>query len=193
MAWASVLSKTALRKATDTTSTSSPTALRESLGVVYYTFGTCARREGSALYVLASYSNMARGKRYTEAERSAALAALTAAGGDTSRVSRDLGIPRSTLRAWRDQGEPEQVPDARRDLARLVLEAATSMARTLPSHIEGAGLRDLSVSLGILIDKLVLLEGNGGASSGSGPGVVAVLLPDNGRLTASAVAPAVSP
>lgn len=101
---------------------------------------------------------------YTEEEKAAALAALDANGGNLLRTARELNIPESTLRQWRNgEGINQSVSKLREqksaELAAKMGEIIGQILDVLPGKLEKASARDLAVSLGILIDKKQLLEG----------------------------------
>jgi hypothetical protein len=84
--------------------------------------------------------------------------------GALSSVSAHLNVPLSTLRGWystQHNPPPTEIRDEKKgDLVALIkteLEAAFS---ELPNARSGAGYKDIGTVIGILVDKLQLLEGN---------------------------------
>jgi hypothetical protein len=102
-------------------------------------------------------------RRYSDEERAACLAALEANGGNAAKTARDCGVPAQSLRQWaRGTRHPEATHMSTRkkkDLGTKLNEIAHKLAGAIPGKIKGAGLRDLSVSLGVAIDKARLLQG----------------------------------
>lgn len=104
-------------------------------------------------------------KRYSVEERAQALAVLQANGGNLKRTERDTGIPRKTLAGWRDGNNKdhaavvEQLPAKCEDLASKLDEIAHKIVFVIPEKIEEAKLKDLTYSLGVIIDKRNLLRG----------------------------------
>lgn len=101
-------------------------------------------------------------RRYSDEERAAALAALTANGGNQELTSRQLGIPRHTLRHWY---YGERHPEARAraegktdELANELEEAAFKILSFMPARMESASLQQLAVCLGITVDKMQILR-----------------------------------
>jgi transposase-like protein len=102
---------------------------------------------------------MAR-RKYTDAERATALAALKTSS--TEDVSEATGIPVRTLRAWRadpPRGAAELSPAKEADLAAELERVAHRLVNAIPDKIDGAALNHVAVALGITIDKLRLLKG----------------------------------
>ncbi len=105
-------------------------------------------------------------KHYTEKERAAALAALEINKGVVARTARELGIPRSTLNEWvsenrhhKKEAVEEEMPAARADLAERLDRIAHSILDFIPAALPEAQLKELTVALGIVVDKKQLLRG----------------------------------
>src|ERR1700735_5513356 len=98
-------------------------------------------------------------RQYSDEDRSAALAALKANGGNVKLTAQQVGVPRKTLANWAkgiklhrsvaDMGHQKAEPwaDALERLARMLLDA-------MPSKIGDADLKAVAVSLAIAIDKM---------------------------------------
>lgn len=98
--------------------------------------------------------------KYTDAQRAAALAALTANGGNLKRTSDELGIPRATLTGWtKNPALTELRHENEASLTEELERVAYALVRAIPDKIHEASLNHVSVSLGIAIDKLRLLRG----------------------------------
>jgi transposase-like protein len=121
-------------------------------------------------------------RKYSLAEKTAALAALAANGGNLERTARQIGIPRNTLRIWDQEAKKVEsaapvsdkiptsksypplinaplVQEARKTLAAKLDNIAHLLADDMarPEKIEGAGLNQVAVALGITIEKMRLL------------------------------------
>ena len=101
-------------------------------------------------------------RTYTNDFRASALAALAANAGDVLRTARQLGIPETTLRHW---AEGHRHPEARqmaeekkRPLADRLEEIAHSLIDNMPAKMTVATLQQLTVSLGIAVEKMCLLR-----------------------------------
>lgn len=104
-------------------------------------------------------------RRYSDEEKAAALAALDANGGNVALTSQQLDIPDSTLRSWSNgRGTNHAIADLRdekrRELTEELRDIAYALVGALPSKIHDASLRDTGVTLGVVLDKLQLLEGH---------------------------------
>jgi hypothetical protein len=98
--------------------------------------------------------------RYTDHQRAAALAALTANGGNLKRTSDELKIPRATLTGWaKNPNLTELRQENELSLTDELERVAYALVRAIPDKIHEASLNHISVSLGIAIDKLRLLRG----------------------------------
>src|SRR5688572_27185246 len=102
-------------------------------------------------------------RRYPDADRAAALAALDANGGNVDATARQLNIPRMTLSDWAS-GRRNPVGADMRDAAKQnladALEAwAVKLIGIDPTTLPNLTLRDVAVAVGISIDKVLLLRG----------------------------------
>jgi transposase-like protein len=100
---------------------------------------------------------------YSDVQKANALAALAANGGNVNRTARELGIPWSTLKGWcRPDSAPgvaELREEQKRDLPAKLQEVAWKLAGAIEGKIDAASLQHTAVALGIVIDKLQLLQG----------------------------------
>jgi len=104
-----------------------------------------------------------KNRRYSDAEREAATAALQANGGNITRTAKQINVPPQTLRNW---ARGYRHPEASRaggqktaaDLAERLEEIAWQLVDALPGKIKKATLQQASISLGIAIDKMRLLR-----------------------------------
>lgn len=110
---------------------------------------------------------MGKRQRYTDQFRAAAIVALTTAGypdreGSLIQVSRDLDVPSATLHRWfHSKSNPppsEIVIYQKRELHEILRDLAYKIAESIPNAMEGANIQQLSTSLGIVIDKMQLLD-----------------------------------
>jgi transposase-like protein len=109
---------------------------------------------------------VARGQRsYTDADKASALALLDSNGGSVFRTAQQLGMPRKTLQEWRDGRVSGDVATFRQikkgelsaryeSLLHELLDALT------PAKLKAASLRDLAWSMGVLTDKMLVLDGD---------------------------------
>ena len=109
-----------------------------------------------------------RKPRYDDKFRASAVVMLEAAGyperrGALTQVARHLGMHRETLRRWhtaqRNPPPREVVTEKAGDLAALLRQEAEAIFGEMDDARQDAQYRDLAVALGIVIDKLQLLEG----------------------------------
>lgn len=107
-------------------------------------------------------------KRYTDEFRANAVVMLQGAGypdieGGLTRVAKHLGVPRETLRRWylskQNPPPPELVTEKKANLQDLLRKEIEAALNDMPSARQDAGYRDMGTVLGILIDKLQLLDG----------------------------------
>jgi hypothetical protein len=104
-------------------------------------------------------------RQYSDEEKALALVALDFNGGNLHRTARELSIPRKTLAAWAEgHNQCSEVAKKRQlhgddlagkfeELIRAALEAIT------PKKMQAARLVELSRSLGVFVDKMLLLRG----------------------------------
>jgi transposase-like protein len=110
---------------------------------------------------------------YTEQFRAEALVTLEANGGNILQTATQLGIGEATLRGWvaenRDIKESssdlavataELVPDTRESFISELKTLRNKVLRHLDGIVEDLKAREAAITLGILIDKTELLEGN---------------------------------
>jgi transposase-like protein len=110
---------------------------------------------------------------YTEQFRAEALVALEANGGNILQTATELGIGQATLSSWlteiRDIKEDssdlaiasaELIPSTREEFVAELKEVRNRTLRHLSNTLEDLKPREAAVTLGILIDKTELLEGN---------------------------------
>lgn len=103
-------------------------------------------------------------RAYTDEQKAEALAVLKANAGNITRTAQHTGIPRKTLAEWSKgnhvsaQAE-EMIEEKVDELADKLEKIAHMITDSMPEKIERAGLRDASVSLGVVIDKRNLLIG----------------------------------
>lgn len=111
---------------------------------------------------------MSQRKRYSDEERSTAVLFLEAQGypdtkGALKRVSDRLHIPQSTLSRWaRGVSNPPPsmiVSEKRESLIDLLRQEAYAILGDMTDTRQDADYRTLGTVLGIVVDKLQLLEG----------------------------------
>lgn len=104
-------------------------------------------------------------KHYTLEEKAHALAALKASNGNISRAAKIVNVPRKTLSQWANGTSgvrdlpPLLVTEAERDLGDKLDIVAHKLVDAMPEKIAKATLSQVSVALGIAIDKTNLLRG----------------------------------
>ena len=119
---------------------------------------------------------MAR-RTYTDADRVAVHAALTASGGNIKRTARETNIPVSTVRDWKtyweQEGFPEElmavydqvVEDIVEGLQRVRDKALLELESLIEKHeLKG---RELVAAVGMLTDKIRLYKGEATSRSES--------------------------
>jgi transposase-like protein len=104
-------------------------------------------------------------RRYSDEERAACLAALTANGGNLTKTAEQVGVPRKTLEHWvkcerhpeaAKMGELKRGPMA--DAVELVAwKLLDDLGR--PEKIDAATLNQVATAFGIAVDKARLLRG----------------------------------
>lgn len=102
-------------------------------------------------------------RRYTDADRAAALAVLEANDGNVTRTARDTGIPRVTLLGWtRDVDRQGRTADlvhaARMDLADIIRRELEAIFHAMATKRPDASYRELATAAGILTDKLIRMS-----------------------------------
>jgi transposase-like protein len=118
------------------------------------------------------------GQHHSDEERAACLAALSANGGNIAKTARECGVSRQTLQRWvREQAQvndetgikrapkkasaqhvAELLPDARETLEAKLEALAHKILAVIPGRLDEANLSQLSVALGVTVDKLALLR-----------------------------------
>ena len=104
-------------------------------------------------------------RTYSDTERATALVMLDANGGNLSRTQRETGVPRSTLREWRDGRHHSEVADIRQEKKEDLADLWERLARNIFEYgittekIKAAPLKDLVVAAGIATDKMLALRG----------------------------------
>jgi transposase-like protein len=108
---------------------------------------------------------MATRTQYSDDDKASALVLLAVYNGNVKRAARTLGIPRSTLTAWaKGRGTHKRVTELchfkKEALADRLEEAARKLLDAVmdPARIEGASMLDLCKSIGICVDRMVLLR-----------------------------------
>lgn len=101
-------------------------------------------------------------RRYSDEDRSNALAALAANGGNVERTAKQLRIPETTLRHWaRGERHPEtaQMGEQKKGpLADAMEEVVFVLVGMMPEKAKDAPLKDIGVTVGIAVDKIRLLR-----------------------------------
>jgi hypothetical protein len=105
---------------------------------------------------------MANQTLYTELQRTEALAALAANGGNVSKTARETGIPRKTIETWRDGVTSEEYEEKKVDLADRLETLCFTFAEAIAAKLRGrkCDIKEMSVAFGITVDKLLLLRGS---------------------------------
>ncbi len=106
-------------------------------------------------------------RRYSDDERAGTLAALDANRGNALQTSKQLGIPRTTIKRWVAEGVNPDVTVLRHEKRRELSEKLEDIAHALSDNIlkraqttdEEIPLKDFATSLGIVIDKMQVLRG----------------------------------
>lgn len=107
---------------------------------------------------------MASYRRYSEQEKAEALAFVDACRGNYQEASKKTGIPWTTLRAWHqgigvNEVTSENSLHKKRDLATEFRKKAWTLFDAIDSdRINQANITQLTIAIGTLIDKAVLLE-----------------------------------
>ena len=104
-------------------------------------------------------------RRYSDTERATTLAVLDSNGGNLSRTQREVGVPRTTLREWRDGRHHGEVADIRQEKRLELADLFEQFIRDVFEYglteekIKAASLKELMIAAGIAVDKLILLRG----------------------------------
>lgn len=112
--------------------------------------------------------------RWTDEERASAVLMLEAAGypqtkGALTRVADNLKIPATTLRRWHlglsNPPPAETVKKKRIDLRKAIRDEIDAALNEMGMARQDASYRDLVTGVGILFDKLQLLNGDSTANT----------------------------
>ena len=116
-------------------------------------------------------------RSYTDSERAAVHAALSASNGNIKRSARETNIPISTVRDWKTTWEREGFPEELQKVYEQVVEdIVDSLQRVrdkalldLERQIDDKSLkgRDLIIAVGMLTDKIRLYKGEATSRSES--------------------------
>ncbi len=103
-------------------------------------------------------------KRYSDEDKANALLALQANGNNLLKTSKELKMPLNTLAQWHYGNGVHPVVteicnERRPALVERLDDAAHLLLDNLPHKIDGAGLQQLAVAMGIVLDKSQLLKG----------------------------------
>ncbi len=112
---------------------------------------------------MAGKKGKAKRRRYSDQEKSDALVALAANGGNIKKTATDLGIPQMTLASWAKGNVHPEVTKLRDEKKAPLADALEDLARKMigaaPDKIGETTLQPLITSLGIAIDKMQVLRG----------------------------------
>jgi transposase-like protein len=116
-------------------------------------------------------------RRYSDDERSSAIAALSANAGNIERTAAQLSIPESTLRAWAtgtrhpEASTSQMCAQKKADLSDRLEALAYQLVDDMvtPARRKAASLSQLAVALGVAIDKARLLRGEATFIGAPGP------------------------
>jgi transposase-like protein len=109
-------------------------------------------------------------RKYSDAEKASALAALALNGNNVVKTARALGIPAKTLEHWKN-GENQHADVAKigdekkQSLADRFENLIHEMLELVPGALEEASLSQLVVGIGVFTDKMQLLRGKDTARS----------------------------
>ena len=102
-------------------------------------------------------------RTYSDQEKSDALVALDANGGNLTKAAGATGIPISTIQLWRDGHVHPAVTDFRNEKREPLADRLEALAHTivdmLPEKLVTASAKDAAMSMGIALDKMQLLRG----------------------------------
>jgi hypothetical protein len=102
-------------------------------------------------------------RHYSDQEKAEALAALAANKGNVKLTARTLGIPRMTLAHWANGDCSPEVTKLghlkKGELASTLEALAHKHVDACPDKIADANLQATATSLGICVDKMLLLRG----------------------------------
>jgi transposase-like protein len=97
---------------------------------------------------------------YTDEFRQESLALLDGNGGNIKRTARQLDIPESTLRYWRDQEGADFRAQKKGELSEIIREELRAIFAEMEIKRKDASYRELATAAGILTDKMQLLDGD---------------------------------
>lgn len=102
-------------------------------------------------------------RKYTDAEKGAALAFLDFKGGNVRQAAEALKIPHKTLDEWAkgriNEDSAEIRTDKKEEIAELINAAVTDMIGASTGKLADANLQQVWTSVGIAVDKMQLLKG----------------------------------
>lgn len=106
---------------------------------------------------------MAGRRKFSDQQKSDALAALDANGGNVNLTATQLGISESTLRSWaKNRGVNADVAllreQKRIDLSIRLKDIAHQILDILPDKLKDSNTQQLATALGIVVDKSQLLD-----------------------------------
>lgn len=108
-------------------------------------------------------------RRYSDEERADALVTLDACGGNLTKAAKMAGVPVMTLAHWRDGAVSDGVTELRSVKREALADRLDSLAHqlldALPDKIGEASLKDTAVSLGVAVDKALVLRGEANSIS----------------------------
>src|ERR1700761_4526242 len=102
---------------------------------------------------------------YSDEKKAGALAVLAGLGGNVSKTSERLGIPRTTLIEWRDGRVHEDVVGKSTAIKEGMADACERIAMKIllsmddDEALAGAFINQKSTAFGTLVDKMRLLRG----------------------------------
>lgn len=107
---------------------------------------------------------------YTEQQRADTLVALEANGGNILRTSEQTGVAQATIKTWLTESREQKtdlavaanelLPETREGFKTRLTSLRDKVLGHLEVNFEDLSARESVVALGILIDKVELLEGN---------------------------------
>jgi len=109
-------------------------------------------------------AGLGRQRKYSDADRARALAALAVNEGNVTRTAAQLGIPEATLRFW--AGAPptpdrtQEVAQAKNDLAERYERLTHAALDVTEGGMKSLRPRDAATVAAIFTDKMVLLRGD---------------------------------
>lgn len=103
-------------------------------------------------------------RKYSKADKGAALAVHAAEGGNTKRTSRVTGVPERTVGNWAegrgvDEEVKQEAEQAKEGMADRLEKLVHKCLDLLPGKLENASARDVAGVMHIAVDKRQLLMG----------------------------------